>query len=116
MKAALERLANAFDGFAGEIRDLVEDMPQGAGVCADLGAGGGENVDDGFVDRAVDRGNGIDDETVITMKSGDLRKVVDAYRKLVRYARNGRIPTQDERLKLHQNVKAVKHLIRKPRR
>lgn len=112
MKEALEKLVDAFDDFTGSLRDLIEDLPrQGP-------AGAGEEPDEPAVGRVAERprGDDIDDDTVIKMRSGDLRKVIDAYRRLTRYAREGKIPTQDERFKLHQSVRAVKHLIRKPHR
>lgn len=90
---ALEKLAGSFEGFAEELRDLYD---------------GDEEV------KAAPARNGIDDDTDITMKSGDLRHVIDAYRKMVRWAREGKIPTQEQRVKLHQSVRKVKHLIRKP--
>lgn len=107
MKEALEKLVDAFDDFTGSLRDLIEGLPE-RGV-----AGAGEEPDRD-VERVED--GGINDDTMIEMRSGDLRKVVDAYRKFVRYAREGKIPTQDERFKWHQAVRDVKHLIRKPRR
>ena len=116
LSTALEKLANSFEGFAGELRDLAEGVPQG-GVAGD-GEMPEEYVqeDDGNVVNLRDEPEDVDDNTVITMKSGDLRRVVDSYRKLSRMAREGKIPTQDERFKLHLNIRAVKHLIRRPQR
>ena len=102
--AALAKLIEGFEGFTEELRNIADDVPQ---------AGAGEEPDYAEVDQAPARED-IDDDTIVTMRSGDLRKVLDAYRKLVRFARNGKIPTQDERLKLHQAVRKVKHLVRKP--
>lgn len=113
MKEALEKLVDAFEDFTGSLRDLIDGLPQQGP------AGAGEEPDyEPAVGRVAERprGDEIDDDTVIKMRSGDLRKVIDAYRKLVRYAREGRIPTQDERFALHKSVRAVKHLIRRPRR
>jgi hypothetical protein len=111
---ALTKLIEGFEGFTEELRNMADMAPQDAGA--------GEEPDD-WQDRREDNDaevekvparEDIDDDKIITMRSGDLRKVLDAYRKLVRYARNGKIPTQDERLKLHQAVLKVKHLVRKP--
>lgn len=92
-------LEDLVDALTGAIDELREDGPAGAGEAEE---------------GACAARNGINDDTEITMKSGDLREVVDAYRRLVRFARNGKIPTQAERMKGHAAVKAVKHLIRKP--
>ena len=86
------------------------------GACGEHVAGFGEEPEgkqDAPCQQAPAREN-IGDDTIITMKSGDLRQVIDAYRKLSRFAREGKIPTQDQRMKGHASVKAVKHLIRKP--
>ena len=108
LNAALARLIEGFEGFTETLREMADEAPQDAGA--------GEEPDYGYeaeVEQAPARED-IDDDTIVTMRSGDLRKVLDAYRKLVRYARNGKIPTQDERLKGHQAVRKVKHLVRKP--
>ena len=105
LNAVLNKLAKVFEGVTEELRDLADDLPNGV-------AGHGEENDDPWVE--VPARNGINDDTVITMKSGDLREVIDAYRKLTRFAREGKIPTQEQRKEGHRAVKAVKHLIRKP--
>lgn len=111
LTTALERLIDGFDGFTEELRSIVDDMPRGGNEAV---VGYGEEPDDDeFVQKAPDRG-GVNDDTTITMRSGDLREVIDAYRTLSRLAREGRIPTQDQRLKLHRHIKKVKHLVRAP--
>ena len=105
LNAVLNKLAKVFEGVTEELRDLADDLPNGV-------AGHGEENDDPWVE--VPARNGINDDTVITMKSGDLREVIDAYRRMVRYAREGKIPTQEQRNKLHPFIKKVKHLVRKP--
>lgn len=107
MTAALEKLIAGFEGFTDELRNIADDLPQGVAGC-------GEEPDGYDAVEAAPARDGIDDATTITMKSGDLRRVIDAYRKLVRFAREGRIPTQEQRFKGHQSVRKVKHLIRKP--
>lgn len=117
MKALIERISRKFEEFASDLREVADDLPRGGAA----GYGEEDDPDEQYVPEAApakaQAPNGIDfvDDSAITMKSGDLRKVVDSYRRLVRYAREGRIPAQDERFKLHQAVRAVKHLIRKPR-
>jgi len=112
---ALDKLIQGFEGFTDELRNMADELPadQPDDNVVHI-AGAGEEPD--FEPAVRVAGDGIDDGTVITMKSGDLRKVVDSYRRFVRYAREGRIPDADERFKLHQSVRAVKHLIRKPHR
>lgn len=107
---ALDKLIQGFEGFTEELRNIAEDLPQ------DRIVGAGEEPDDNMVNFAAAPGarEDIDDATTITMKSGDLRQVLNAYRKLTRYAREGRIPTQDERVELHQHIRKVKHLVRMP--
>ena len=90
MTAALEKLIEGFEGFTEELRGIADDVPQGAAGC-------GEEPDGCDAVRAAPARDGIADDTTITMKSGDLRQVIDAYRKLVRFAREGRIPTQEQR-------------------
>jgi hypothetical protein len=115
--AALTKLIKGFEGFTNELRN----MANGHDVAADNydgdedhDAGFGEEPDNYPEDLEPVAREDIDDDTMVTLRSGDLRKVLDAYRKLTRFAREGRIPTQDERLKLHQYIKKVKHLVRKP--
>lgn len=125
MKQANERLAALFEDFAVSLRQINRDDQQdkvaGDGEDYDNDANGGIYDDEDDNDNVVQLGQApvrddTDDEKVITMKSGELRKVINSYRTLTRYAREGRIPDQDTRFKLHQAVRAVKHLIRRPRR
>ena len=104
-----QNLSDALERFEGVMADFIDALRDN---LAEAPAGAGEIEEEQAPAQAVDRG--VNDETVITMRSGDLREVVDAYRTLSRFARTGRIPTQDERFKLHQHIKKVKHLIRKP--
>lgn len=108
VRNALDKLANSFEGFTEELRNIADEFPQDA-------AGAGEEPDgyDAEVAQAPAR-NDISDDKIITMRSGDLREVIDAYRRLSRFAREGRIPTQDQRMKGHLSVRKVKHLVRKP--
>jgi len=114
---ALTKLIEGFEGFTEELRNM-------AGNQGDAGDGEepdnyNDNYDaednDGEIEQAPAR-NDIEDDKIITMKSGDLRRVLDSYRKLVRYAREGKIPTQDQRMEMHKHILNVKHLVRKPRR
>jgi hypothetical protein len=119
-REAVDKLADNFVQFADQLRDMAEDAPQdreydGPVLVAD--AGDGEEVNDGYEAAALGKQrNDITDETMVTVRSGDLRKVLDAYRKFNRYAREGKIMTQDERNVLHRHVKKVKHLVRRPAR
>lgn len=116
---ALDRLAEAFQGFAAEIKDLKNEE------SLEAEAGEGEEIQDAFYDddhddndnviRIARPDNGIQDDQDVTLKSGDLRKVVNAYRALSRMHREGRLADQDTRFKLHQHIRKVKHLIRAPR-
>lgn len=107
---ALDKLVEGFEGFTEELRGIADDLPHDCGR-----AGDGEEPDgyDAGPRRAPDRG-GVNDDTIVTLRSGDLREVLNGYRKLVRFAREGRIPTQDQRMKGHHAVRKVKHLVRKP--
>ena len=129
-----KNINDVLDSFQNAVLDLVDALkgaaaPVGAGevdygwAAAPVGAGevdygwDGEPVDGpNQVDDPVVVGDGITDDTQITMRSGDLREVIDAYRHLSRLAREGKIPTQEQRFQLHKHIRAVKHLIRKPRR
>ena len=108
-----KNIHDVLERFEGVMADLVDALRDAAHAAP---AGAGE-VDDGdaFIEDEPAQAQGrIDDDTMVTLRSGDLRQVVDAYRTLSRMARTGRIPTQDERFKLHQHIRKVKHLIRKP--
>ena len=111
MPKNMDAVLNALEDLIAALRDQGDNAPAGAGE--DFNDDYGPDVDDD-VQEAPARDNGINDDTEITMRSGDLRKVVDAYRTLSRMHRTGRIATQDERNKLHKAIKAVRHLIRKP--
>ena len=115
-----KNINDVLDSFQNAVLDLVDALK---GAAAPVGAGevdygwDGEPVDGpNQVDDPVVVGDGITDDTQITMRSGDLREVIDAYRHLSRLAREGKIPTQEQRFQLHNHIRAVKHLIRKPRR
>jgi|KBSMisStandDraft_5_1062788.scaffolds.fasta_scaffold14342_1 hypothetical protein len=118
----LDKLAKAAEDFSNALRNLNVDGNAGDGEYADHDVDVFADDDDdndnvvAIAQAANRRRDGIDDATEITMKSGDLRKVIDSYRKFTRYAREGRIPTSDERCKWHESVRAVKHLIRQPNR
>ena len=104
-----KNIHDVLERFEGVMADLVDALRD---TLAEAPAGAGEIEEEPAMAQAVDRG--INDETMITMRSGDLREVVDAYRTLSRMHRMGRCATQDERFKLHQHIRKVKHLIRKP--
>ena len=99
----LERFEGVMADFIDALRDNLDAAPAGAGEIEEEAAPA-RGADD----------RGINDESMVTLRSGDLREVIEAYRTLSRMARTGCIPTQDERFKLHQHIKKVKHLIRKP--
>lgn len=115
---ALDRLSEAFEGFARELRDMADEVPVKDNLVFGHAAGFGEEAEDEgkVVDFPPAERDDLDDDTMVQIRSGDLRHVIDAYRKLVRFAREGYIPTQDERMALHQHIRKVKHLIRKPHR
>ena len=121
MKEAMERLADAFVNFADQIRDMAEDVGEqkaGAGIGWPK-AGDGEmpeGVNVVPLARAEQGRDGVGDDAVVQIRSGDLRQVINAYRKMTRFAREGKIPTQDERVELHQHIRKVKHLVRPPKR
>jgi hypothetical protein len=112
---AVDRLADNFAQFADQLRDLAAaDVPQlGDGEEPE---GYDYHHDDAANDAAAQapQPNAITDDTMVTLRSGDLRKVIDAYRKFNRFAREGKIMDQDERNVLHRHIKKVKHLIRRP--
>lgn len=127
----LDNLASAFEDMADKMREARNNLAynqQEPEVAHGGQVGEGEEVyDEEDVDYpaapqpqlnvvGLDERRGIHDDTQVTIKSGDLRRVVNAYRKLVRFARNGIIPGQDERMDGHKAVYAVKHLIRKPQK
>ena len=107
-----KNLNEVLDGFENSMYNLINYLRDNDNAPA----GDGE-VDWPDEEPAVQEDpDDIDDDTMVTLRSGDLRQVVDAYRKLSRLARTGKVPTQEERFELHQHIKKVKHLIRKPLR
>ena len=112
-----KNMTDVFDAFENATTNLIDGLREIVDNINDAPAGAGE---DAFIEEAPCQeapaygGNRIDDDTMVTLRSGDLRQVVDAYRTLSRLARTGKVPTQEERFKLHQHIKKVKHLIRKP--
>ena len=108
MRQNLNEVLERFEGVMADFIDALRDN------LAEAPAGAGEIEEEQAPARAEAGRGGINDNDMITMRSGDLREVIEAYRTLSRMARTGCIPTQDERFKLHQHIKKVKHLLRKP--
>ena len=103
------KIADVLERFAGSIQDLVEelrdaaDQPDAAPEAAQARVG-----------REVDYNTSED--TVLEVKAGDLWRLVNRSRKMIRLAREGKIPNMEARAPLCRAIKALKQqgLVRKP--
>lgn len=102
------KVAEAMDRFAELMKDLAEDLR--------------DDNDDAHVAvgqaavRQERRGDGPGQETMVQISAGDLWRLVNRSRKMIRFARQGRIPSIDQRAPLNRVIKRIKHagLARKP--
>lgn len=89
----LERFAETIADLANDLRDGVEDGPAPAAQRE--------------VEDEVDLG-GLTPDSDVTVNIGDLWKVVNGARYMVRMAREGKVPSQDQRNPLNRAIKALK--------
>lgn len=102
------QIADVLERFAASIQDVVDELrdagqDQAAPAAAQGGAG-----------REVDYDTSED--TVLEVKAGDLWRLVNRSRKMIRLAREGKIPNMEARAPLCRAIKALKQqgLVRKP--
>ena len=124
--ANLNKLAETMDRFAATIADLAADLKDQAYDAEQGGHDYGREVDadDDYDDhnddrnavRAPQKGNGPAQEAILQVKAGDLWKLANRSRKMIRFARQGKVPNQDDRAPLCRSIKTLKAqgLVRKP--
>lgn len=105
------QLAAALDAFREAINDIVDqlrdaaDAPQAAQAAPQARVG-----------REVDPDAPEDGDTV-EVSAGDLWRLVNRARKMIRFARQGKVPSMEQRAPLCRVIKALKQqgLVKKPR-
>lgn len=101
-----ERLAEVMDRFAATIADLAEEIRDGGGQDA---ADAGQEVEfnDGPA-AAPAKADGPDASGLVQVSYGDLWKLVNRSRKMIRLAREGKVPSMEARAPLCRAIKAIK--------
>lgn len=96
-----QRLANVLEDLVELLRNNQQEAPQAAQAAV------GREVDEDAPDA---------DDTV-EVSAGDLWKLVNRARKMIRFAREGKVPSQKDRAPLCQSIKALKAdgLAKKPK-
>lgn len=102
-----QKLIDALEAFSESIQDIVANLRDG-----------GDDVAAPAAQREVeaDPDAPADDETV-EVTYGDLWRLVNRSRKMIRLAREGKVPSQEQRAPLCRAIKALKGqgVVQKPR-
>jgi hypothetical protein len=103
-----DKLADVLAGFGEAIQDVVDQLRNGA---ADAPQAAGARVG-----REVDA-DAPNDDDIVEVKAGDLWRLVNRSRKMIRLAREGKIPSMESRAPLCRSIKTLKQqgLVKKPR-
>lgn len=119
-----ERLAEVLNRFSQSINQMVVELrdhpddPQSDGQEDYPDYDSGDDADDGIdalAGREVEH-NDTTEDTILQVPAGDLWRLVNRSRKMVRLAREGKIPSMEARAPLCRAIKALKQqrLVRKP--
>lgn len=102
-----QKLADVLTQFGEAISDVVDQLRDAADAPQAAQAAVGREVDEDAPDA---------DDTV-EVSAGDLWKLVNRARKMIRFAREGKVPSMDQRAPLCRSIKALKEqgLVKKPR-
>lgn len=102
-----QRVANAMDRFSQLISDLADELRDDVAVPAAAPIG---------VGREVDYDGDTAEDTILQVPAGDLWRLVNRSRKMIRLAREGKIPDMNGRAPLRDAIRALKAqgLVRKP--
>lgn len=97
----LATFADAVNDVVDQLRDAPADVPQAAQEAA------GREVDE----------DAPNDDDIVEVTSGDLWRLVNRARKMIRLAREGKVPSMDQRAPLCRAIKALKAqgVVKKPR-
>lgn len=106
MKA--EQLADVLANFGAAISDVVDQLRDAAEDAP--------QAQPAAVGREVDA-DAPNDDDIVEVSAGDLWRLVNRSRKMIRLARQGKVPSQENRAPLCRAIKALKQqgLVKKPR-
>ncbi len=112
MAEVLERLADAINAAADNLRDAGD----GGDYADQPEAAVGREVDDDNYGHRDTTDRNTSEATMLAVPAGDLWRLVNRTRKMIRLAREGKIPDMDKRAPLCRAIKALKQqgLVRKP--
>ena len=102
-----QKLAAALANFGDAISDVVDQLRDAADVPQEAPAAVGREVD-------ADAPN---DDDIVEVTAGDVWRLVNRSRKMIRFAREGKVPSMKDRAPLCQSIKALKAngLVKKPK-
>ncbi len=102
-----QRLADVLGSFADAVNDVVDQLRDDAVAPQAAEARVGREVD-------ADAPN---DDDIVEVSAGDLWRLVNRSRKMIRLAREGKIPDMEGRAPLCRSIKALKQqgVVKKPR-
>jgi len=102
-----QKLADVLGAFAEAVGDVVDQLRDAADAPQAAQAAVGREVD-------ADAPN---EDDIVEVTAGDLWRLVNRSRKMIRFAREGKVPSQKDRAPLCQSIKALKAdgLVKKPR-
>lgn len=109
-----EKIAEVMDRFADSIHNFAEELRDGA---ADAAFNDPEPQVEEAVGREVPAADAPADGDTVEVTYGDLWRLVNRSRKMIRLAREGKVPSMDTRAPLCRAIKALKQqgAVRKPR-
>lgn len=101
-----QKLIDALERFAETIADIANDLRDGDGDVAAPAA-----------QREVEDPDAPADGDTVEVSYGDLWRLVNRSRKMIRLAREGKVPTMDQRAPLCRAIKTLKQqgVVKKPR-
>lgn len=102
-----QKLADVLGAFAEAVGDVVDQLRDAADAPQAAQAAVGREVD----------ADAPDDNETVEVTAGDLWRLVNRSRKMIRLARQGKVPSMEARAPLCKAIKALKQqgLVRKPR-
>ena len=107
-----QNVANVLEKFADLVGTLADELREaGQDDGADVAVAGRE-----VEDRGPRKAAGVSATEMVQVSRGDLWRLVNRARKMIRLARQGKVPNQDDRAPLCRSIKTLKAqgLVRKP--
>lgn len=102
-------LADVLARFADAVNNVVDELRDNAGDDADAPVA--------RVGREVKaKETGFSEDDIFEVRNGDLWRLVNRARKMIRLAREGKVPSQNDRAPLCRSIKTLKNqgLVNKP--